>query len=211
MEERLGSSPPPTSSSSSSPKPSPPLQQWFALENSCWQLTLKLEGFKEERQAINPVTVNVRVALLPPGGDGLANVQILEPSTKYVPKGFVWSVGRGLDDNSDDASMYLRFNVRGEGLSPVLPDGSLYVNARIARGGGADLGAAGVARGGMGSGERPSAEGEGALQLVDGLVTFKRPQKARFLFMVYDGLLAEFKVVGTAALRPIAPPSPPAA
>ena len=147
------------------------------------------------------MTVNVRVALLPPGGDGLANVQILEPSTKYVPRGSS-SVGRGLDDNSDDASMYLA-NVRGEGLSPVLPDGSLYVNARIARGGGADLGAAGVARGGMGSGERPSAEGEGALQLVDGLVTFKRPQKARFLFMVYDGLLAEFKVVGRPPLRPM--------
>ena len=84
---------------------------------------------------------------------------------------------KGLRERGELAARLLpTVNVRGEGLSPVLPDGSLYVNARIARGGGADLGAAGVARGGMGSGERPSAEGEGALQLVDGLVTFRRPE-----------------------------------
>ena len=159
--------------------------EWFRLEGSRWQLTLNLKGFKEERASASPVSVNAKVALMPPGPDGLAPVQVLEPS-RFITKGFVWSVGKGLDDNSDDTCLYLRFNVRGEGLS-IVPDGSLYVNARITRGSGA-------------------SEGDQPLQLTDGLVTFKRPQKTRFLFMVYDGLLAEFKVVGECSLRPIAAP-----
>ena len=49
--------------------------------------------------------------------------------------------------------MYLRLNVRGEGLEPTVPDGSLYLNAKLIR------------------------DADGNILLEDGLVTFKQPQK----------------------------------
>ncbi len=167
------------------------IARWTSLENSSWALTMNLYGFREERSTLTPITLRTKVTLLSPGDDGLAPVQIIDSDTnRYVTKGYVWSVGKGMDDNCDDKSFYLRFNIRAMGLSPVVPDGSLYINARIVRGK-----------------EEP---GEGAIDLTDGLITFKRPQKTRFLFMVYDGLLAEFKVVGDCSLMPIQTPSGPA-
>ena len=58
-----------------------------------------------------------------------------------------------LDNNSEDEAVYLRLNVRGEGLEPTVPDGSLYLNAKLSR------------------------DADGNIVLEDGLVTFKRPQK----------------------------------
>ena len=119
------------------------------------------------------------IALMPVEEDGRGQVRV-QGDNKFITKGFVWSVGLGLDDNSEDDAVYLRLNVRGEGLEPTVPDGSLYLNAKLTR-----------------------DEKDGAIVLSDGLVTFKRPQKARFLFAVYDGLLAEFKVVGNVVMEPI--------
>ena len=52
----------------------------------------------------------------------------------------------------------------GEGLR-VVPDGSLYVNAKICRNEG------------------------GVVELTDGLVTFKQPKKSSFLFVNYGTVL----------------------
>mmetsp|Transcript_26186 Transcript_26186/g.58668 ORF Transcript_26186/g.58668 Transcript_26186/m.58668 type:complete len:217 (+) Transcript_26186:183-833(+) len=177
--EKDESSPPPPPQATIQVPP-----KWSRLEGSAWKLTLNLVGFNDrDRSEVDPVSVTTRVQLLPPEKDGLSPVLVFgERESKYITKGFVWSTGLGLDDNSRDGAYYLRFNVAGRNLEPVVPDGSLYVNARIER------------------------AQDGALKLEDGLVTFKRPQKASFLWMSYDGLLAEFKVVGDCSLVPIADP-----
>ena len=158
------------------------IRRWDTLENSSWKLTMCLTGF-DDRPAVDPVTISVRLQLLPVEDDGLAPVKMFGPPSTFITKGFVWSTAKGLDSNSDDKSTYLMFNLRGEKLDPCLPDGSIYVNARITR-----------------------RRNDGSLRLEDGVVTFKRPKKTSFLFFSYDGLLAEFKVVGSCTLVPISPP-----
>mmetsp|Transcript_26255 Transcript_26255/g.69988 ORF Transcript_26255/g.69988 Transcript_26255/m.69988 type:complete len:189 (+) Transcript_26255:381-947(+) len=154
-------------------------KRWTELAGSAWKCRMTLEGFKEERKDVRAVDVVCEIALMPVEEDGRGQVRV-QGDNKFITKGFVWSVGLGLDDNSEDDAVYLRLNVRGEGLEPTVPDGSLYLNAKLTR-----------------------DEKDGAIVLSDGLVTFKRPQKARFLFAVYDGLLAEFKVVGNVVMEPI--------
>ena len=158
-------------------------QRWSQLAGSCWKLSMDLQGVKEERSTLRPVQVTTTIRLQEREADGLAPVTVLEP-TKYIQKGFVWSTGLGVDDNSDDESTYLRFNLRAEEMEPTVPSGSVYVNARVA-----------------------VDETSGTLSLEDGLVTVKQPKKVSFLWTVYEGLLAEFKVIGSCTLSPIPPPS----
>ena len=157
--------------------------KYTQLEGSAWLLKMTIEGFddRNRNEVGSPITVTTRMVLDPiDDSSGLSPVRLIGRKSQFLTKGYVWDIGKGLDSNSDDTSTYLQFNVKGEGLAPHVPDGSLYVNARI---------------------QRVTATQE--LKLTDALITFKRPQRARFLFMSFDGLLAEFKIVGVASLTPV--------
>jgi hypothetical protein len=47
-------------------------------------------------------------------------IQVFGPPSRFVSKGFVWSTSLGVDDNAEDGATYLLFNVRGQGLDPVV-------------------------------------------------------------------------------------------
>lgn len=75
----------------------------------------------------------------------------------------------------------------------VLPVGDVYFNAKIDRGAGGGGGGGGREEGA----EAESANGRGEVRLTSGVVTVKRDVPASFMGANYDGILAEYIVVGT--------------
>jgi hypothetical protein len=135
---------------------------WTMLAGSAWRVRLRLTGFADAAAdagtvtgatgtssgSPRPVTLEARVQLLPPQPDskGRCPVRVFGAADPAVaaagsatsadprlPRGYVWALEKGSDSEPNDAATYLRFNLQATGLAPLVPDGSLYLNARVVK------------------------------------------------------------------------------
>ena len=194
---------PPPAAATAPPAAAP---EYRALPGASYRCAVALTGVKDSKVDCPQIDFNFDVRFEPAAEDGVAQVTLGGPGALgRITRGFVWSTGLGLDDDSDDNAeyvvrraperrrllftpsppRYVRWNVEARDLAPTVEDGNLYFNARVVRGAG------------------------GVVTLADGVVTTKliRPL----------GIIADFKVCGTfdaapvAALRPVPDRAPAAA
>ena len=157
--------------------------EYFSLSGSVWSIAAELTGLRAAAAELAGPTVAIRLAirLEPPDAEGPRFVSLGGTGALgRVTQGFVWDV----DVDEESGERFVRASVKVERLAPTVPDGNLYLNARLR-----------------------APEGGRGLRLDDGVATVKVVRPGGLLADFRT--VGTFDSEPLAALPPYAPPPPP--
>ena len=155
--------------------------EYFNLSGSVWSIAAELTGLRAAAAAGPTVTITLNLRLEPPDAEGQRFVSLGGTGALgRVTQGFVWDV----DVDEESGERFVRASVKVERLAPTVPDGNLYLNARLR-----------------------APEGGRGLRLDDGVATVKVVRPGGLLADFRT--VGTFDSEPLAALPPYAPPPPP--